>query len=87
MPRCTSPSGPKNVVSPESISAVVTAKVRTKAGMSSLIGCAVPALISYSTIRMICSITVSTCWSRILRISASVLRAALHADITGSLWA
>src|SRR5262249_12863255 len=86
-PRCTSRSAPRKLVSPESISAVVTPSVRTSAGMSSLMGRAVPAAISSWTILTIWSITVSIWRSRISRIFASVFRALLHAAMIGSLCA
>ena len=47
--------GRREVGSPDSINAVAPARVRTSVGMSSLIGCAVPAFISASTMPTIWS--------------------------------
>ena len=68
---------PENTHKPSS-SSLITAKCKKTASKKNR---------SSSTMPMICWTTPSTCWSSRSRISASVLRAALHADITGSLCA
>lgn len=62
-----------------------TRQVRISVGRSSLIGLAVPAFISASTMATICASTTSNCWSSRSRISTSVWRASLQAVTTGSL--
>src|SRR5690348_8028679 len=77
---------PTNALSPDSVIPVVPTSVRTSAGRSSEMGRA-PVRTSCSTSATILSITVSSKSFNMSRISASVLRAILHARITGSLLA